>query len=78
VKIKKYLKVSIILLKDLILWVYIKKKAKIRSDEWGFVCYVGNGDTFIFCSLMKAFIKKYGGKVVIVVPECKKATISSF
>ena len=33
-KIKKYLKVSTILLKNLILWeLYIKKKAKIKSDD---------------------------------------------
>ena len=67
------------LLNDFNLWeLYIKKKARIRPDEWGFVCYVGNGDTFIFCSLMEAFIKKYGGKVVIVVPESQKVIPSMF
>jgi ADP-heptose:LPS heptosyltransferase len=44
------------------------KKIKIKQNEWAFPLYEHMGDSYILCSLMKAFKKKYGGKIVIITP----------
>lgn len=77
-EIKKYLCALKTFRRDIIIWRNLKKKANIKSDEWGFVCNVANGDTYIFCSFMDAFVKKYGGKITIVVSESQRVIPSLF
>jgi len=62
-----FLKVLLILLRDKFLWEKIKEKVKLSDDEFGFVCNGHNGDTYVFCSFIEAFKKKYGGKITVVV-----------
>ena len=63
------LKYLLILLRDNFLWGKMKEKVKLSDNEWGFVCNVHNGDTYVFCSFMEAFKQKYGGKITIIVKE---------
>jgi len=62
-----FLKLLLTLLRDKFLWEKIKEKVKLSDDEFGFVCNVHNGDTYVFCSFIEAFKKKYGGKITVVV-----------
>jgi len=62
-----FLKLLLTLLRDKFLWEKIKEKVKLSDDEFGFVCNLHNGDTYVFCSFIEAFKKKYGGKITVVV-----------
>lgn len=64
---------------DVLKWYYVEKRAKIKSNEWAFLCNGHFGETYFTCGFVEAFRKAHkNDPVTIVLPNNKRFVAELF